>query len=104
MKEYKVVIAGCGGMANVWVKYALNHENVEIVGLVDIKEENAKRLAAYYKLSCPIFKEVTTAIKASKANLVFNITTPQAHHEIAVKPLYAGCNVFGEKPMATSIG
>lgn len=103
MKLFRVAVAGCGGMANTWVKYALSRDDVEIVALVDIKKENAEKLARRHGLTCNIYRDIVDAIEASDANLVFNVTTPVAHHEIVVNSLKAGCDVFGEKPMATSM-
>lgn len=40
MGKFKVVLAGCGSMANEWVKYALSREDVEFAALVDIKKKN----------------------------------------------------------------
>jgi predicted dehydrogenase len=103
MKSFRIVIAGCGIMANTWVEYALSRVDAEIVALVDVKRENAKALAARHGLNSKIYSDISEAIKDSDANLVFNTTSPAAHHEIVIKSLRSGCNVLGEKPMANSI-
>jgi hypothetical protein len=36
MKKHRVVVAGCGAMSNIWLDYAAQREDVEVVGLVDI--------------------------------------------------------------------
>ena len=38
MSNYRVVVVGCGGMANVWVESIKQREECEIVALVDIKD------------------------------------------------------------------
>ena len=98
-----MVLAGCGGMSNTWAKYALSRDDVEIVALVDIKEENAKMLARNHNLTCEIYRDISKAIASSDANLVFNVTTPSAHRDVVVSALESGCDVFGEKPMANSM-
>ena len=103
MKRFKIALAGCGGMANTWVKYALSRDDVEIVALVDIIEEKAKAIAMRYGLTCNTHRDVVEAIRESGANLVFNVTTPAAHRDIVIPALKLGCDVFGEKPMATSM-
>jgi predicted dehydrogenase len=103
MKSFRIVIAGCGIMANTWVEYALSRVDAEIVALVDVKRENAKALAARHGLNSKIYSDISEAIKDSDANLVFNTTSPAAHREIVIKSLRSGCNVLGEKPMANSI-
>jgi predicted dehydrogenase len=103
MKSFRIVVAGCGKMANTWVEYAMSRVDAEIVALVDIKQDNARALAAHHGLDSKIYSDVSEAIRASDANLVFNTTLPAAHPEIVIKSLRLGCNVLGEKPMANSI-
>lgn len=103
MKKFKIVLAGCGSMANTWVEYALSREDSEIVGLVDINEENAKAMVDRHGLDCSIFDNVKEAIQGTGANLVFNVTVPAAHRDIIISALKFGCNVLGEKPLASSL-
>ena len=102
--KYQVVVAGCGGMANKWVDYALGRKDTEIVGLVDIKQEFAQAMAERKGLSCPTFTSLQTALVQTGANLVFDITIPSSHYSIASTALEQGCHVFGEKPLAESMG
>lgn len=44
MTTHKIIIAGCGGMSNIWFDYAIARENAEVVGVVDIFEENARSM------------------------------------------------------------
>ncbi|MBM7564128.1 Gfo/Idh/MocA family protein [Paenibacillus sacheonensis] len=99
---HRIIVAGCGGMANTWVDYALQRENAEIVGLVDIFEDSAKAMAERKGLNVPTFTDLSTALAATGANLVFDVTIPASHKLIATTAMKAGCNVFGEKPMAES--
>ncbi|MGE7056648.1 gfo/Idh/MocA family oxidoreductase, partial [Paenibacillus glucanolyticus] len=66
---FKVVIAGCGSMANTWADYAKGRGNVEIVGLVDIQEDFAKAFADRHELSCPTFTNITEALNSTEANV-----------------------------------
>lgn len=102
-KTFKVVIAGCGSMANTWAEYAKGREDVEIVGLVDIQEKFAKAFADRHGLSCPIYTNITEALTSSEANIVFDVTIPASHYEISTAALKHGCHVFSEKPLAESM-
>ncbi|MGE7828359.1 Gfo/Idh/MocA family protein [Paenibacillus sp. NPDC093718] len=102
-KTFKVVIAGCGSMANTWADYAKGREEVEIVGLVDIQEKFAKAFADRHGLSCPIYTNITEALTSSEANIVFDVTIPASHYEISTAALKHGCHVFSEKPLAESM-
>lgn len=103
MSKYKVVVAGCGGMANEWVKYAVTREDIQIVGLMDIREESAKAMADKYNIQCNTYTDIQEAIRNSGANLVFDVTIPDAHRHIVTSALSLGCDVLGEKPMAASM-
>lgn len=103
MSVFRVVVAGCGGMANQWVKYTLSREDTEIAALVDINIENAKSLAERHGLDVPVFTVLKEAIEKTGANLVFDVTIPEAHKSIVTTALSMGCNVLGEKPMAASM-
>jgi predicted dehydrogenase len=103
MKKHRVVVAGCGGMSNTWLDYAAQHEEIEVVGLVDIYEESAKAMAAKRGLQVPTFTDLAQALAATNANLVFDVTIPESHKMIVTTALKHGCNVFGEKPMAATI-
>lgn len=103
MPTYKIIIAGCGGMANAWVEYGKQRTDAKIVGLVDINEEQAQKLANKHGLIVPIFKDVKKAAQATGANLVFDTTIPEVHKQIAMAAFEVGCDVMGEKPMAASL-
>ncbi|WP_020619638.1 Gfo/Idh/MocA family protein [Paenibacillus daejeonensis] len=103
MTKHRIVVAGCGGMANRWVDYAKAREGAEIVGLVDLYEASALKLAERKELNVPVFTDLTAALNETKADLVFDVTIPASHKAIVTTALEAGCNVFGEKPMAESL-
>ncbi|MBS4200231.1 Gfo/Idh/MocA family oxidoreductase [Bacillus sp. FJAT-49732] len=103
MPEFKIVVAGCGGMSHQWIEYALTRKDVEIVALVDLFEDVAKNTAKKYSLDCNTYTDVSTAIKETGANVVFDITIPASHKNITVAALSLGCHVFGEKPMGESM-
>lgn len=98
---YRVVQVGCGGMARQWVEYALARSDVEIVALVDVQLPAAEAMAQRYGLNCPHFTDLSAAIQATNANLVFDVTIPEAHKQVVMTATSLGCDVFGEKPMAT---
>ena len=103
MKKFKIALAGCGSMARTWVEYALSRDDSEIVALVDIKEENARKMAQDYSLTCGIYWDIIKGIQDSGANLVFDVTIPESHRNIVISSMNAGCNVLGEKPMASTM-
>lgn len=101
--KYRIVVAGCGGMANTWISYAKSREDAEIVGLVDIQPEAAVRMKERHGLDCPTFTALSEALANTDANLVFDVTIPQSHYDICTTAMKHGVDVLGEKPMAESM-
>ncbi|WP_185602241.1 Gfo/Idh/MocA family protein, partial [Paenibacillus sp. 598K] len=95
MTKHRIIVAGCGGMANRWVDYAIAREGVEIVGLVDLYEESARKLAERKELDVPIYTDLAAALQSTEADLVFDVTIPASHKTIATTAMEAGCHVFG---------
>ncbi|WP_040713138.1 Gfo/Idh/MocA family protein [Paenibacillus curdlanolyticus] len=101
--KYKVAVAGCGGMSNAWIDYALGRPDTEIVALVDIKREFAESMREKKELACPTFTDIAQAIEQTGANLVFDVTIPASHFAISSTAMRLGCNVFGEKPLSETM-
>jgi predicted dehydrogenase len=103
MATHKVIVTGCGGMSNTWLDDIAQRENAEIVGLVDIFIESAKKMAERRGLQVPVFSDLSEALAQTDANLVIDVTIPESHRQVVTTALEAGCNVFGEKPMGSSM-
>jgi len=103
MVTHRIVLVGCGGMAKTWVEYALTRTDVAIVALVDIAPQAAQAMAERYQLQAPIFTDLAEAIVATGANLAFDVTIPEIHHQVAKTALSLGCHVMSEKPMGVSL-
>jgi predicted dehydrogenase len=103
-QQLKVVMAGCGGMSAAWLKTAKELEGVEMVGLVDINEEAAKRRKDEFGFAQALTDTDLKAILAkTQPDIVFDCTIPEAHVSVTLTALEHGCHVMGEKPMADSM-
>lgn len=101
MAEFKVILAGCGGMGNAWMSYLVRRADVEIVGLCDIVIGKTAEYIKKYDLKCKAFDDIAKALSACpETNLVVDCTTPDAHEKIVTAALEAGADAIGEKPMA----
>lgn len=79
-----------------------DRQDCQLIGVVDIRPEAAKQRLEHYKIDCPVYEDFDTALAAEKPDVVVDLTFPDCHHDITVKALLAGCDVFGEKPMAAN--
>jgi predicted dehydrogenase len=100
----KIVCVGCGHIVEQWLRYATRKPGLEIVGLVDLKIENAEKWRDQFGLvDAQLGTDLSAMLKTLRPNLVFDCTVPSAHTPVVLTALKAGCHVFGEKPMADSL-
>jgi predicted dehydrogenase len=103
-KKLRIVLVGCGGMSETWLKVAHAHPDVEIVGLVDIRPEAAQRRAKEIGLpDAVIGTDLKDVLTRTSAEVLFDCTIPEAHFPNAMLALEHGCHVLSEKPMADSM-
>jgi predicted dehydrogenase len=99
----RVMVAGCGGMSREWLTYADRHrDQIEIVALVDRVLEAAKQRAEEFGLDVPQFASVEAALERVSADLLWDITLPEARESVVTAAISHGLDVFSEKPMADS--
>jgi len=102
--KVKIVLVGCGGMSGAWLRAAQDMDDVELVGLVDVQEDAAKKRAEDYNLSSArIGTNLQEMLENTKPDAVFDCTIPEAHAEVTATALKHGCHVMGEKPLADSL-
>lgn len=100
----RAVLVGCGGMSGEWMRFLPDVEGVEVVGLVDIHEENARARSEEFRLShVTIGSDLKTVLDLTHPDIVFDVTVPEAHLDVTLTALSFGCHVLGEKPMADSM-
>lgn len=103
MEMNRIVLVGCGGMAQTWVKYTLERQDCQIVGIADVSPDAARNMAERFSLSCPAFSNVQEAVEATRPNIVYDITPPDIHHSVSTWAMRAGCDVMGEKPISNDV-
>lgn len=101
----KLIQVGVGGHGGAWLDAAKKTPEAEIVGLVDISQENVKNQCRNFgldeKLYYPTLKDALKHVKADGAVVV---TPPRFHCGPVVEALEAGLHVISEKPMAEDMG
>ena len=102
MARERVVVVGAGGIAGAWFP-PLKAEKVEVVGVVDLNIETARKRIAEYGLKCEASTDLKATLAKTKPDFIIDLTVPEAHCAVTCTALKAGIPVLGEKPMASSM-
>lgn len=104
MRDIKVGIIGCGGIANGKHLPSLSKlPNVKLTGFCDLVLEKAEEAKSEYgsedALVCTDYKEL---LAIDDIEIIHVLTPNVSHAELTIASLDAGKHVMCEKPMATS--
>jgi predicted dehydrogenase len=99
----KVVLVGCGAISGAWLEPTKHIPDLELVGFVDVIEENAKKRQQEYAPKAVVGTNLEQVLSQTNPDIVYNCTIPAAHFEVTMKALKHGCHVLCEKPMAESL-
>ncbi|SUW64071.1 Inositol 2-dehydrogenase/D-chiro-inositol 3-dehydrogenase [Buttiauxella agrestis] len=101
-KPLRVLVVGCGNMG---AAHSLAYQHLDeftLCGLV-ARGDSKVRLRAQLVADIPLFEDLHRAIKETQADAVCIATWPDSHEALALTALAAGCHVFLEKPLATTV-
>ena len=91
-------IIGCGNIFPAYLKTLSRCRRVHIVAIADANAELAASRATEHGLTALSIDDLL----ASEAQIILNLTPPQAHHAVGLRVLNAGKHFFTEKPLAAS--
>ncbi|MGI4822524.1 MAG: Gfo/Idh/MocA family protein [Janthinobacterium lividum] len=98
----RVLVVGCGNMGASHATAYHTLDGFELVGLVSTGQSkhvlNAQLGGGY-----AVFEDYAEALQRTRPDAVCISTYPDTHEEFAVRALEAGCHVFLEKPLATTL-
>ncbi len=97
----RILVIGCGNMGTAHSRAYRSMPGVEIAGLVS-RGNSKRRLAESLSLDVPLFENVDVALARTAPDAVCIATYPDSHEEFALAAVSAGCDLFVEKPLATS--
>lgn len=107
MREIKIGIIGCGGIANGKHLPAIKKmTNVKIVAFCDIVEERAQKAATKYGVeNARIYTDYIAMLKKESSNIeAVHVLTPNSSHSpITIAALESDLHVMCEKPMSKDV-
>jgi predicted dehydrogenase len=103
MTRFRVALVGAGGVSGLWLPALATRDDVEVVAVVDPSVERGEARIARYGLACRRHDSLADGVAEGGANLVVNLTPPRLHRAVVEAGLRLGCDVLGEKPLASSM-
>jgi len=100
MKKIKSVVIGVGHLGKFHARICSENPDIELVGVVDVNEENAKKIAEEYNTKS--FPNIEQAF-LEEVDAVHVVVPTDKHFEVTKGLLKAGKHVLLEKPMTTTV-
>lgn len=98
----KVGIIGCGGIAPLHIRAYQKLEGVEVVGLCDLNQERASKLAARFRIG-KTFEDYWNMFEKEDLDLVDICTPVSTHAKIVCDAAEVVPAIMVEKPMALNV-
>ncbi|MGC8741918.1 MAG: Gfo/Idh/MocA family protein [Candidatus Sumerlaeaceae bacterium] len=103
-KRHRIAVIGCGDMGSAHVRGFAKLENCEVVATVDPDPNALRRYGVeWYESGPPHFLDTQTMLRSVKPDACVIAVPDRLHRPVAEMALEAGCDIFLEKPVATSI-
>jgi predicted dehydrogenase len=99
--KVRIALVGCGYWGPKVIRAAASLSDVEVVALVDFREDLREALLRHYPLATST-PTLTEALAAGPIDAVIVATNPSTHVEVAAEAIESGCHVMVEKPLALS--
>ena len=98
----KVLVVGCGNMGSSHARAYHTDPGFELSGVVD-PAPGARRTLATALGGVAEFDDYDRALAAARPDCVAICTYPDTHAALTLRAFAAGCHVFVEKPLATTV-
>jgi predicted dehydrogenase len=102
--KLRIVQVGAGMMGRAWLRTIGNSLDAELVGLVDLDVDQARRAADEVgRPDLPVAASLPALLERVDADVAVDVTVPAAHRQVSTGALRAGLPVLCEKPLAESV-
>ncbi len=100
IQALRVGVVGCGNISKAYLEISKRFKILDIVAVADLDIELAKARASEFDI--PVACSAGELMKHADVEAVLNLTTPNAHHEIAMSAIESSKHVYNEKPLAVT--
>lgn len=97
LEKVKVGLIGCGNISGIYLKNCTHFDIIDVTACADLDITRAEAKAKEFGISKAL--TVTDLLADPSIELVINLTTPDAHSQIALAAIEAGKSVYNEKPL-----
>jgi predicted dehydrogenase len=101
-KPLRVLVVGCGNMGSSHARAYHADPGFEVAGVVDSAAAPRRALAEALG-GVAAFDDCERALEAARPDCVSVCTYPDTHAALTLRAFAAGCHVFVEKPLATTV-
>jgi predicted dehydrogenase len=101
-RTVRVGLVGCGSVSEKYLPDLAACPHVELVAVCDVVPERARQAAAQFHVAAH-FADFDRMLDAADIELLVNTTNMQNHARYNLAALRAGCHVWSEKPIATTL-
>lgn len=101
-KPLRIVVVGCGNMGSAHAQALNAIPEFVLCGLV-ARGESKARLQNALQSAVALYDTLDDALLDAQPDAVCIATWPDTHEALALNALEAGCHVFVEKPLATTV-
>jgi len=102
MSRLKVALIGAGFIGSIHAARWKMVEEAEIITVVDILEERARKLAGKYRIKS-FYRDFREALKNEDIDIVDVCTPTYTHKEVSLECIEQGKHVIVEKPIALKL-
>lgn len=98
-----VVVVGAGGMGRAWMDAIARRADTRVSAVVDVDPAAARGAVEERGWDIPTMQNVEEALALVEADMLLNVTVPEAHLAVSSAALRAGVPVLSEKPVTPTV-
>lgn len=100
-EKLRVAVVGCGAIGALHAQAVVQSRHAQLTATCDVEPERAKIAAV--STGASVYDDFEKLLSAERLDVVTVATPENLHMAPVVKSIEAGCHVFCEKPMASTL-